>query len=74
MKYLILNRNSAKRFYNDMLVILGDKCPSYSSVKNWVARFRTGHLSTEGEECSGRPTEVTVPENVGVIHSMLLVD
>jgi transposase len=55
-----------------MLVILGDKHPSYSAVKNWVARFRTGHLSTEDEELSGRPIQVTIPENVDAIHFMNL--
>jgi hypothetical protein len=54
-----------------MSVTLGDKRPSYSAVKNWVARFRTGHLSTEDEELSGRPTQVTIPE---AIHSMILDD
>jgi hypothetical protein len=29
-------------------------------------------LSTEDEECSGRPTQVTVPENVDAIHSIIL--
>jgi hypothetical protein len=29
--------------------------------------FSTGHWSTEGEECSGRPTGVTVPQNVGMV-------
>jgi transposase len=52
MKYLFLKGNWAKKIYNDMSVTLGDKHPS--TVKNWVARFRTGHLSTEDEECSGR--------------------
>jgi transposase len=56
-----------------MLVTLGDKRPSYSTVKNWVARFRTGHLSTEDEERSGRPTQVKIPEN-NAIHSMILDD
>jgi hypothetical protein len=39
----------------DMLVTLGDNHPSYSIVKDWVARFRTVHLSNE-DECSGRIT------------------
>jgi hypothetical protein len=56
------------------LVTLGDKHPSYFTVKNWVAKFRTGHLSTEGEECSGRPTQGTVPENVDAIHSTILYE
>jgi transposase len=55
-----------------MSVKLSDKCPSYSTVKNWVAWFRTGYLSTEDKECSGRPTKVTIPKKVDTIHSMIL--
>jgi hypothetical protein len=54
-----------------MWVTLGDKCPSYSTVKNSDARFRAGYLSTEDEECSGRPTQVTFLENVDAMHSMI---
>jgi hypothetical protein len=38
MKYLFLKVNSAKKFL-DMSVIFGDKFPSFSTVKNWVARL-----------------------------------
>jgi transposase len=72
MKYLFLKGNTAKNIYDNMSVTLGDKRPSYSTVRNWVARFRTGHLSTEDEERSGRSTQVTIPENVGAIHSMIM--
>jgi hypothetical protein len=41
-------------------------------VKSWVATFRTGHVSAEDKECSGRPTKVTIPENDDAIHSMIL--
>jgi transposase len=54
------------------VVTLRYKRPSCSTVNNWVAGFRTGYLSTEDEERSGRPTQVTVPENVDAIHSMIL--
>jgi hypothetical protein len=57
-----------------MSVTLGDKRPSYSTVKNWVARFRRGNLKTKDEELSGRPTQVTIPVNVETIHSMILDD
>jgi transposase len=60
--------------YNDMSVTLRDKRPSYSTIKNWVAGFRTGHLSTENEQRSGRPTQATIPENVDAIHSTILDD
>jgi hypothetical protein len=50
----------------NMSFSLGDKHPSYSTVKNWLARFRTGHLSTKDER-SGRPTQVILPENMDAI-------
>jgi transposase len=74
MKYIFLKGNSAKMIYIDISVTLYDKRPFYSTVKKWVARFRTGSLSTEDKERSGIPTQVTVPENVDAIHSMILDD
>jgi transposase len=70
----ISKRELDQKIYDNMSVTLRDKRPSYSTVTNWVARFRTGHLSTEDEECSGRPAQVTIPENVDDIHSMILDD
>jgi hypothetical protein len=32
--YLFLKENSAKKIYDDIVVTLGDKHPSYSTVKN----------------------------------------
>jgi predicted HTH transcriptional regulator len=56
-----------------MSIRLGNKHPSYSRLKNLVARFRTGYLSAEDER-SRRPTQVTVAENMDAIHSMILDD
>jgi hypothetical protein len=36
---------------------------------NWVSRFTTGHLSTEGKEYSGRPNQVTILKKCGC-HSL----
>jgi hypothetical protein len=63
--YIFLKGNS---------VTSGDKLPSYFAVKNWAAGFRTGHLSTADEECSGRPTQETIPENEDTIHSVIQDD
>jgi transposase len=71
-QYLFLKGNSAKKIYDDTLVTLGEKRPSYSTVKNWVTRFRAGHFSTEDEECFGRPTQVTGPVNMDAIQPMIL--
>jgi hypothetical protein len=71
MKYVFLKRNLAPKKYDEMAVILGDKRPSYPTVKNLFGRFKTGHLSTEDER-SGRPTHVTFPQKVDATHSMIL--
>jgi hypothetical protein len=63
---------SQKKMYDGMSVTLDDKGPSNTTVKNWVARFRAGHLNTEDEERSRRPTQITIPENVDAIYSMIL--
>jgi hypothetical protein len=73
MKYLFLKGNWAIKIYDSMFVTLGNKRPCYSTVKDWVARFRTGQLSPEDER-SERPTQVTIPENVDAIHSVILDD
>jgi hypothetical protein len=62
----------AKLIYYYMLVTLGDKRPSYCTFKYCAAGFRTDHLSTEAEGLSGRPTQVTIPENVDAIHSIIV--
>jgi hypothetical protein len=74
MKFLLLKGKSAKEICDDMSVTLGEKGPSYSTVKNWVACFKTEHFSTEDEDHPGRPLLVTVPENVDIVHNMILVD
>jgi hypothetical protein len=73
MTYLFPRRNLSKKIY-DMLVIFSDERPSYSTVKNWDARFGTGYVSTGDDERSGSPTQVIIPENVDAIHSMILDD
>jgi hypothetical protein len=40
--------------------------------RNWVAKCRTGHMSTGGKEHSERPTQVTIPGNVDAMHFMTL--
>jgi hypothetical protein len=42
-----------RKNYDDLSVTLRDELLSYSTVKNWVAGFRTGYLNTEDEERSG---------------------
>ena len=73
MQFLFLKGKTAKEIY-DMSITLGEKSPSYLTVKNWVARCKTEHFSTEGKDCPRKATLVTVPENVDAIHSMIVAD
>jgi hypothetical protein len=68
------NRKLAQKIYDYMSVALGYKCPSYCTVKKWLVRLGTGHLSTKDEGHSGRLTQVTIPQNMDAIHSMILND
>jgi hypothetical protein len=71
--FFFFKGNSNEEIY-DMSVPLNDKRPSYSTAKNCVVRFRTGHLRTEDKEHSGGPTRATIPENVDAITSTMLDD
>ena len=42
----------------------GDSAPSISMVKKWFTDFRCGRTRTNDAERSGRPIEVSTPENV----------
>jgi hypothetical protein len=43
-----------------------------AQARTGFARLRTGRLSNEDEERSGRPTQVTITEIVDAIHTMIL--
>jgi transposase len=49
MKFLFLGGKITKEIYDNMSVTLGKKSPSYSTVKDWVARFKTGYSSNDDE-------------------------
>lgn len=43
-------------------------------VKKWFTDFSSGSTSTNNADCSGRPIEVSTPENVENIHYVMLAD
>jgi hypothetical protein len=57
-----------------MSVTLGDKRLPTAQAKTLLLGSQTGHLSTDDEERCGRPTQVTIPENMDAIHSTILDD
>lgn len=48
--------------------------PGEATVRNWFAKFRTGHMSTNNDERRGRPKEAVTPENIKTIHKIILND
>jgi len=53
---------------------LGENAPSYATVKNWVAQFKRGDISTCDAPRPGRPKTVTTPEIIDQIHELILED
>lgn len=74
IKYLFLKGLSGKQIHEDMQETMKDECPSYATVKNWVAKFKRGDYGVEDEARSGRPPEVTTPENIEAVHELILKD
>jgi histone-lysine N-methyltransferase SETMAR len=72
IKYLFVKGLSGKEIFADMVKTLGDQCPSYAIIKNWVAEFKRGRSDVKDEHRSGRPISVTTPGNIGSVHDMIL--
>ena len=53
---------------------LGERSPSFVTVKNWVAQFKRGDFSTCDAPRPGRPKTVTTLEIIDQIHELILED
>ncbi|CAK1591418.1 unnamed protein product [Parnassius mnemosyne] len=51
-----------------------DSAPGETTIRKGFAKFRTGHMSTDYDERSGRPKEAVTDENIKKIHKMILKD
>ena len=51
---------------------LGESTPSHATVRNWVAQFKRGNVSTYHVPLPGRPKTVTSPEIIDEIHELIL--
>lgn len=51
-----------------------DSAPSMKMIQKWFSDFRCGRTSTDDAERSGRPKDVSTPENVEKIHDIMLND
>ena len=53
---------------------LGEHAPSYVTIKNWLAQFKSGDFPTCDAPRLGRPKTVTTPEIIDQIHELFLED
>jgi transposase len=72
IKYLFVKGLSGKEIFADMVKTLDEQCPSYATIKNWVAEFKRGRSDLKDEHRSGRPISVTTPGDIDSVHDMIL--
>lgn len=74
IKYQFLKGLKPLDIIDDFKKTLGDSAPANATVYNWYKEFKFGRTSTSDGPRSGRPMEVTVPENIEKIQHMVLND
>jgi len=72
--FFSLQGKALKEIHTILTETLGEHAPSYAIVKNWVAQFKHGDISTYVAPHPGRPKTVTTPEIIDHIHELILED
>jgi len=62
IKFFFLQGKALKEIHAILTDTLGEHAPSYATIKNWVAQFKRGDLSTCDAPRPGRPKTVTTLE------------
>jgi len=74
IKLFFLQGKVPKEIHSILTEALGEHAPSYATVKNWVAQFKSGDFSTCHALRPGRPKTGTNPEIIDQIHKLILED
>jgi transposase len=69
-----LQGTAPKEIHAILIETLGERLPSYSTVKTSVSQFKRGDFSTCDAPRPGRPKTVTTPEIIVQIHDLILED
>jgi len=69
-----LQGKAPKEIHTILRETLGEHAPSYATIKNWVAQFKSGDFSTCDAPCTEQPKTVTTPEIIDQIHKLILGD
>jgi len=72
--YFFLQGKAPKEIHAILTETFGEHAPSYATVKNWVALFKSGDFSTCDAPRPGRPKTVTTPEIIDQFHGLILGD
>ncbi|GBM00036.1 hypothetical protein AVEN_214110-1 [Araneus ventricosus] len=74
INHFYLKGLTSKEIKAELEEVHGTSAPAFATVYNWVNEFKRGRTSTNAENRSGRPVEVTSYEMIGKIHDMVLSD
>ena len=77
IKYLSLKGLSAVEISTELNSVLRDNTPSDATIYRWIAEFQRGRKSTEDEQRSGRPVDMSCActhENVQRVNDMITTD
>jgi len=72
IKFFYLQGKALKEIHAILTETLVEHAPSYATIKNWVAQFKSGDFSTCDAPCPGRPKTVTTLEITDQIHKIIL--
>ena len=61
IKFFFQQGKATTEIYAILTETLGENAPSYTTVRNWVAKFKPGDFSTCDAPRPGRPKTVTTP-------------
>jgi len=74
IKFFSFKARRWKEIHDILIETLRENSPSYTTIKNGVAQFKSGDFSTCDVPCPGRPKTVTTPEIIDQIHELILED
>ena len=72
--FFFLQGKAPKEIHAILTETLGEHAPSYATIKNWVAQFKRGDISTCDVPHPGWHKTMTTPEIIDQIHELILED
>jgi len=72
--FFFLQGKAPKEIHTILRETLGEHAPSYATIKNWVAQFKRGDISTCDAPRPEQLKTVNTPEIIDQIHKLILRD